>query len=107
MRRLDEAEPLAQTMAKFKTELNLTRTPDEMRAPEVTLDFTPNALASVLYKQGDTVVWPVAPKNPLSLGGSQGTPPKGGCMLNIPSFRVQRTLDFVVSATVRRVARRK
>lgn len=56
MRRLDEAEPLAQTMAKFKTELNLTRTPDEMRAPEVTLDFTPNALASVLYKQGDTVV---------------------------------------------------
>ena len=43
-------------MAKFKTELNLTRTPDEMRAPEVTLDFTPNALASVLYKQGDTVV---------------------------------------------------
>ena len=27
-----------------------------MRTPEVTLDFTPNALASVLYKQGDTVV---------------------------------------------------
>ena len=43
-------------MAKFKTELNLTRAPDEMRTPEVTLDFTPNALASVLYKQGDTVV---------------------------------------------------
>ena len=43
-------------MAKFKTELNLSRAPDEMRTPEVTLDFTPNALASVLYKQGDTVV---------------------------------------------------
>ena len=43
-------------MAKFKTELNLTRAADEMRTPEITLDFTPNALASVLYKQGDTVV---------------------------------------------------
>ena len=43
-------------MAKFKTELNLSRASDEMRTPEVTLDFTPNALASVLYKQGDTVV---------------------------------------------------
>ena len=43
-------------MAKFKTELNLSRKADEMRTPEVTLDFTPNALASVLYKQGDTVV---------------------------------------------------
>ena len=43
-------------MAKFKTELNLLRAHDEMRTPEVTLDFTPNALASVLYKQGDTVV---------------------------------------------------
>ena len=43
-------------MAKFKTELNLSREADEMRTPEVTLDFTPNALASVLYKQGDTVV---------------------------------------------------
>jgi ribonuclease PH len=27
-----------------------------MRTPEVTLDFTPNALASVLYRQGNTVV---------------------------------------------------
>ncbi|MEK9652106.1 MAG: ribonuclease PH [Poseidonia sp.] len=43
-------------MAKFKTDLNLTRASDEMRTPEVTLDFTPNALASVLYKQGNTVV---------------------------------------------------
>lgn len=43
-------------MAKFKTDLNLSRASDEMRTPEVTLDFTPNALASVLYKQGNTVV---------------------------------------------------
>ena len=44
-------------MAKFKdTELELTRAMNEMREVEILLDFTPNALASVLYKQGDTVV---------------------------------------------------
>ena len=44
-------------MAKFKeTDLELTREKDEMRNVEVEIDFTPNALASVLYKQGDTVV---------------------------------------------------
>ena len=44
-------------MAKFKgTDLELTRANDEMRDVEVELNFTPNALASVLYKQGDTVV---------------------------------------------------
>jgi ribonuclease PH len=44
-------------MAKFKdTDLELTRASDEMRDVEVELNFTPNPLASVLYKQGDTVV---------------------------------------------------
>ena len=43
-------------MAKFKTNLELNRKPDELRDVEVTLDFTPNALASVLYRQGNTVV---------------------------------------------------
>lgn len=43
-------------MAKFKTDLNLTRAADELREVKVTLDFTPNALASVLYQQGDTMV---------------------------------------------------
>ncbi|MCH1540385.1 MAG: ribonuclease PH [Candidatus Poseidonia sp.] len=43
-------------MAKFKTDLELSRASDEMRNIEVELDFTPNALASVLYRQGDTVV---------------------------------------------------
>jgi ribonuclease PH len=44
-------------MAKFKQgDLELTRANDEMRDVEVELNFTPNALASVLYKQGDTVV---------------------------------------------------
>ena len=44
-------------MAKFKeAELELSREKDEMRDVEVELNFTPNALASVLYKQGDTTV---------------------------------------------------
>ena len=43
-------------MAKFKANLELSRKEDEMRDIEVQLDFTPNALASVLYRQGDTVV---------------------------------------------------
>jgi ribonuclease PH len=36
--------------------LELSRKEDEMRDIEVQLDFTPNALASVLYRQGDTVI---------------------------------------------------
>jgi len=43
-------------MAKFKTELNATRNADQMRNVEVEIDFTSNALASILYRQGETVV---------------------------------------------------
>ena len=43
-------------MAKFKTELNTSRNADEMRSVEVEIDFTSNALASILYRQGETVV---------------------------------------------------
>ena len=43
-------------MAKFKTEMNTDREANEMRHVEVEIDFTPNALASILYRQGDTVV---------------------------------------------------
>ena len=44
-------------MAKLKqTELELNRDKDEMRPISVEFDFTQNALASVLYKQGSTVV---------------------------------------------------
>ena len=80
-------------MAKFKTELNLKRANDEMRAPEVTLDFTPNALASVLYKQGDTVVLACCTKEARLPGWFPRTPPKAGFTLNTPSFPVQRILD--------------
>ena len=43
-------------MAKFKTGLNTSRNADEMRSVEVEIDFTSNALASILYRQGETVV---------------------------------------------------
>tara|TARA_B110000438_G_scaffold36412_1_gene36167 strand:+ start:368 stop:1192 length:825 start_codon:yes stop_codon:yes gene_type:complete len=41
-------------MAKFKTGIETDRPKDEMRNIEVEIDFTPNALASILYRQGET-----------------------------------------------------
>ena len=41
-------------MAKFKTSIETDRAKDEMRNIEVEIDFTPNALASILYRQGNT-----------------------------------------------------
>ena len=43
-------------MAKFKTEFETDRKPNQMRHVEVEIDFTTNALASILYRKGDTVV---------------------------------------------------
>jgi ribonuclease PH len=43
-------------MAKFKTEFETDRKTNQMRHVEVEIDFTTNALASILYRQGDTVV---------------------------------------------------
>ena len=43
-------------MAKFKTGMETDRPSDEMREISVDFNFTSNALASILYKQGDTVV---------------------------------------------------
>tara|TARA_B100000287_G_scaffold292498_1_gene275828 strand:- start:1920 stop:2729 length:810 start_codon:yes stop_codon:yes gene_type:complete len=52
-------------MAKLKeTPLDSNRDKSEMRTPEVELDFTNNALASVLYRQGNTVVLACATKAP-------------------------------------------
>jgi len=41
-------------MAKFKTDIETDRAKDEMRSIDVEIDFTPNALASILYRQGNT-----------------------------------------------------
>ena len=45
------------TMSKMKSgDIEVSRDKDKLREIEVTLDFTPNALASVLYRQGETVI---------------------------------------------------
>ena len=45
------------TMSKMKSgDIRVDRDKDKLREIEVTLDFTPNALASVLYRQGNTVI---------------------------------------------------
>ena len=43
-------------MGKFKTDFETDREANQMRHVEVEIDFTPNALASILYRQGDTVI---------------------------------------------------
>ena len=46
-----------EAMAKMKSgDVEGDRGSDEMREIEVALDFTPNALASLMYRQGDTMV---------------------------------------------------
>jgi ribonuclease PH len=49
-------------MGKSKTEFKPSRAKDQMREISVELDFTNNALASVLYRQGETVVLACATK---------------------------------------------
>ena len=45
------------TMGKMKSaDIDISREQDKLRDIEVTLDFTPNALSSVLYKQDETVI---------------------------------------------------
>ena len=52
-------------MGKLKeTPLDSNRDKSQMREPVVELDFTDNALASVLYRQGNTVVLACATKAP-------------------------------------------
>ena len=52
-------------MAKMKSgKISTDRKKDELRDVDVTLDFTPNALSSLLYKQGDTTVLVCVTKAP-------------------------------------------
>ena len=61
-------------MAKMKSgDVESNRGSDEMREIEVALDFTPNALASLVYRKGDTMVLACATKAdslPRSLRGA-------------------------------------
>ena len=77
-----------------------------MRTPEVTLNFTPNALASVLYKQGDTVILLLHQGSPPP-GWFPETPPKVGCTLNIRFSPVPPIHASVESDEERKVGRRK
>ena len=50
-------------MTKMKSgDVESNRDSNEMREIEVALDFTPNALASLMYRQGDTMVLACATK---------------------------------------------
>ena len=54
---IHESDVRRPTMAKMKSgDFETDREKDELREIEVTLDFTPNALASILYRQGNTVI---------------------------------------------------
>ena len=70
-------------MAKLKSGFEPTRAQDELRDIEVTLDFTKNALASVLYRQGDTVILAcVTKENPCRWFPRDAT--RVGFVLNTP-----------------------
>ena len=79
-------------MAKFKTEMITDREANEMRHVEVEIDFTPNALASILYRQGDTVILACCTKEARLLAGFLETQQRVGCMLNTPCSLVQPIL---------------
>ena len=74
-------------MAKFKTEFNTDREANEMRHVEVEIDFTPNALASILYRQGDTVILACCTKEARLPGWFPRDSTKGWVMLNIHCFQ--------------------
>ena len=77
-------------MAKFKTEFETDRNADQMRHVEVEIDFTSNALASILYRQGNTVVWHAVKRKPDYQDGFPEILPKDGFMLNIHYYQVQQ-----------------
>ena len=64
-------------MAKFKTDFETDREANQMRHVEVEIDFTPNALASILYRQGDTVILACCTKDARLPGWFPRDSPKG------------------------------
>ena len=79
-------------MAKMKSgDIGTDRAVDKLRDIEVTLDFTPNADASVLYRQGETMVLAcatVAPSLP-SMVSSRRQQRMGACRV-CPTARFYR-----------------
>ena len=77
-------------MAKFKSELSLERMKNEMRNVEVEINFTSNALASILYRQGETVILACVTKADSLPRWFPETQPKDGFMQNIAFCRINR-----------------
>ena len=75
---------------QIQDQLGTLKKSDEMRNVEVQLDFTPNALASVLYRQGDTVILVAVPKNLNFHVGFLEMQQKAGFMQNTHSSRFNR-----------------
>ena len=94
-------------MAKFKTDIETDRAKDEMRNIEVEIDFTPNALASILYRQGNTHILCCVTKEARLLDGSLVMLPKAGFMQNTHYYLDLRTQDSGENAAVLRVELRR
>ena len=97
-----------QLMAKMKSgDIGTDRAADKIRDIEVTLDFTPNADASVLYRQGETMVLACATVALHSLDGFLATPTEDGYTQNIPSYPVLQIHDSSVRGAVQRAELKK
>ena len=94
-------------MAKMKSgDVNSDRGSDEMREIEVAMDFTPNALASLIYRQGDTWCWHVPPKLTLCLDGFRGMLSEAGSTPSTHCYLARPIGDFGASAMVPRAGLR-
>lgn len=81
-------------MAKTKKDsIDITRSSEELRDIKVEMDFTTNALSSILYSQGNTKILACVTKALLYQDGFLGMRIRGGFMLNIPYYLVRQIQD--------------
>ena len=93
-RMIEHVMATRRAMAKMKSgDISSDRGNDELREMDVTLDFTPNPLSSLLYKQGDTIVLICVTKAPRFHGGFQRTLTEGGFTPSIPYFPARQIPD--------------
>ena len=76
-------------MARMKSGGEEDGEPQKMREITVDFDFTPNALSSILYKQGKTMVLSLLQRTKAFPDQFQETQPEDGYMLST-LLRVQR-----------------
>ena len=81
-------------MAKTKKDrIDITRSSEELRDIKVEMDFTTNALSSILYSQGNTKILACVTKAPSLPRWFPGTQIRGGFMLNILYYLVRQIQD--------------